>query len=125
MNKVIKIISLVIVIAGLLFAGYKLFLQPEKKEAADIIKAQEETEGDAEPRKEAPLPVKVHDVNKGDLPLRLRISATADVWEKTNMKSEVQGKVQNIRCKIGSRVTKGQLLIKIDDSEKKLDVESR
>jgi RND family efflux transporter MFP subunit len=125
MNKVIRVISLVILIAGLLFVGYKLFLQPEKKEEADIIKAQDETEDDAQPRKEAPLPVKVFEVMRGDLPLRLRISATADVWEKTNMKSEVQGKIQDIRCRIGSKVSKGQLLIKIDDSEKKLDVESR
>jgi hypothetical protein len=42
MNKVIKIAALIIIFAGLLFAAYKIFFQPEKKEGSDIIKAEEQ-----------------------------------------------------------------------------------
>ena len=125
MNKVFKIIAMVIVIGGLLFGVYKLFLQPEKKPETDIIKAEENEQTADQSSKEASLPVKVITVNKGNLPLRLRISATADTWEKTIIRSEVQGKILKIKRKIGDHVSKGELLVKIDDSEKKLDVESR
>jgi multidrug efflux pump subunit AcrA (membrane-fusion protein) len=123
MNKVIKIAALIIIFAGLLFAAYKIFFQPEKKEGSDIIKAEEQA-ADQDTR-EASLPVKVIEAKRGDLPLRLRISATADVWDKTNIRSEVSGKIISLQCRIGGQVKKGQLLVKIDDSEKKLEVESR
>jgi RND family efflux transporter MFP subunit len=125
MNKVLKITAIVIIIAGLVFAVYKLFLQPEKKEGTDIIKAQENQESETTVRREASLPVRVMQVKRGNLPLRLRISATADVWEKANIKSEVQGKITSINCKIGDLVKKEELLVKVDNYEKKLDVEAR
>jgi len=125
MNKIIKIVAAVILIAGLLFVGYKLFFQSEKKEEAEIIKAKENNETEKQVKKEAPLPVKVIEVKKGALPLRLRVSATADVWEKSTIKSEVQGKVTGIHSSIGDWVQRGKLLVKIDDSEKKLEVESK
>lgn len=125
MNKVLKIVSIAIIIAGLVFVAYLLFIKPEKKEGTDVIKAQENQESNNTVSREASLPVKVMQVKRGNLPLRLRISATADVWEKTTIKSEVQGKVTAINCKIGDRVPRGKLLVKIDDSEEKLEVEAR
>jgi RND family efflux transporter MFP subunit len=125
MNKVLKIVAIAIIVAGLAFVAYLLFLKPEKKEGTDIVKAQENQDSSNTINREASLPVKTLQVKRGNLPLRLRISATADVWEKTNIKSEVQGKVTSINCKIGDLVPKGKLLVKIDDSEKRLDVEGR
>lgn len=93
MNKIIKIVAAVILIGGLLFVGYMLFFKTEKKEEAEIIKAEENNATNKKVKKEAPLPVKVIEVKKGALPLRLRVSATADVWEKSTIKSEVQGKL--------------------------------
>ena len=89
MNKVFKIIAMVIIIGGLIFGVYKLFLQPEKKPETDIIKAEQDEQNSDQANREASLPVKVITVKKGNLPLRLRISATADVWEKTSIRSEV------------------------------------
>ena len=40
MNKVLKITALVLIIAGLVFVGYKLFEKKEKDET-EIIKAEE------------------------------------------------------------------------------------
>jgi RND family efflux transporter MFP subunit len=125
MNKIIKIVAAVILIGGLLFVGYMLLFQTEKKEEAEIIKAEENNTTDKKVKKEAPLPVKVIEVKKGALPLRLRVSATADVWEKSTIKSEVQGKITSIHCLIGDWVQRGKLLVKVDDSEKKLEVESK
>jgi len=122
MNKILKIVSFVILGALLIFGAYKLFLQPHKESETEIIKADEKKEGEA-PARTSRIPVKVTEVLKGDLPLRLRVSATAQVREKTVIKSEVSGKVESIRVKIGDWVKKGQLLVKIEDTEKRLEVE--
>ncbi|MEN8152995.1 MAG: efflux RND transporter periplasmic adaptor subunit [Acidobacteriota bacterium] len=122
MNKIIKIISFVIFIGLLIFAGYKLFFHEDNKDETEIIKA-DTTEDKNTPKKTSSIPVKVTEILKGELPLRLRISATAQVREKTTIKSEVSGKVERINIKVGDRVRKGQLLVKIEDIEKKLDVE--
>ena len=124
MNKIIKITAVVILVAGLIFIGYLLF-KGKTKEATEVIKAEEKKETENAKKKEATLPVKVLKIGRGDLPLRLRVSATADVWEKSIIRSEVSGKVKKIYCKVGDWVKKGQLLVKIDDVEKKLDVESK
>ncbi len=122
MNKIIKIISFVILIALILFGGYQLFFNSDISSETEIIKAEDKgTEG--EPARTSSIPVKVAEIKKGELPLRLRVSATAQVKEKTVIKSEVSGKVQSIRINIGDWVKKGQLLVKIEDTEKRLDVE--
>lgn len=122
MKKAIKILALVIMIAGFIFAGYKLFIQEKPPQGAEIIKA-EESGSETSEKKEAPLPVKVIEVAKGKLPLRLRLSATADVWEKTMIRAEVRANVDKIYCSVGDFVKKGALLVKLDDTEAKLEVE--
>ena len=121
MNKILKIVSIIILGAAIIFGIYKLFVQPDKSSETEIIKA-EEKEGDG-PARTSSIPVKVTEILKGELPLRLRVSATAQVREKTIIKSEVSGKVESIRVKIGDWVKKGQLLVKIEDTEKRLEVE--
>ncbi len=121
MNKVVKIISILIIIGAIGFAGYKLFTEKDQGDGAEIIKA-ETDEGDSG-NQEAPLPVKTIKVEKGKLPLRLRVSATADVWEKAVLKSEVRGNIQAIHAAVGQFVKKGQLLLKLDDRELTLELE--
>ncbi|MCX6582980.1 MAG: efflux RND transporter periplasmic adaptor subunit [Candidatus Aminicenantes bacterium] len=130
MNKVFKIIAFVIMIAALAWGGYKLFFQEEKKEATEIIKADENKdakegenkEGEGE-SKETALPVAVLRIKRGDMPMRLPISATADVWEKATLKAEVDGTVEEIRYPIGALVRKDTELVKLDDSEIQLQVD--
>jgi len=57
------------------------------------------------------------------LPLRLRIAGCADVWEKAIIKSEVSGEIKKIFFPVGEHIKKGQLLVKIDDKEIKLELE--
>lgn len=123
MNKIIKIISFVIFIIALIFAGYKIFFQKQKKEETEIIKAQDNKNSESKTKKEATLPVKVIKATKSDLPLRLRISGCADVWEKATIKSEVPGEVKKIFFSVGEHIKKGQLLVKTDDKEIKLELE--
>lgn len=123
MNKLFKIIVFVVMVAALAWGGYKLFLTEEKKELTEVIKADEKSGTKKNQVKEASLPVTLLRITKGDLPMRLPISATAEVWEKATIKAEVNGVVQNIRCTIGSRVGRGQELVKLDDSEIRLEVE--
>ncbi|MCK5004029.1 MAG: efflux RND transporter periplasmic adaptor subunit [Candidatus Aminicenantes bacterium] len=122
MNKIIKIVSFVILIAVILFGGYQLFFNSDISSETEIIKA-EEKGSEGEPVRTSSIPVKVAEIMKGELPLRLRVSATAQVKEKTVIKSEVSGKVQSINVNIGDWVKRGQLLVKIEDTEKRLEVE--
>ena len=99
MKQVLKVIALIVVIAVLVFAGYKLFFEKEAKEETEIIKANQDKtgeEGDSD-KKEAALPVKAIKVERGNLPLRLNISATADVWEKAVIRSELSGTIEDIK----------------------------
>lgn len=120
MNKVLKIVAAIILIGGVGFVGYTLFQKDEKKEDTEIIK-EEKKEG--KKTKTSSLPVKVTQIKKGNLPLRLRISAIADVWDKVTIKTEATGKIEKLPYKIGDQISKGQLLLKIEDTNKRLDVE--
>ncbi|MCP5049378.1 MAG: efflux RND transporter periplasmic adaptor subunit [bacterium] len=124
MNKVLKIIALVAVVAGLVFVGFKVFQKP-RDEQTEIITADRQSDPTAEKRKESALPVKAIKIKVGDLPLRLNISSTADVWEKAVVKAEVSGTVESIRFSVGDKVRRGQTLLKLDDEERKLDVDER
>ena len=124
MSKVLKIITLIVIVGGLFFSGCGMF-QEDTDEETEIIRAEETRNTRQESQKEAALPVKVLTIKRGNLPLRLNISATADVWEKAVMRAEVAGTIEQIPVSVGARVKKGQLLIKLDDVERKLDVDQR
>jgi RND family efflux transporter MFP subunit len=124
MNKVLKIIAFVIIIAGLVFAGFKIFQKEKEKNEAEIIKA-EEKDKTTGTKKESALPVKVISIKRGNLPLRLNISAAADVWEKADVKTEIPGTIRSIKVSIGDWVKKDQVLVQLDDRERKLVVEQR
>jgi HlyD family secretion protein len=124
MNKTFKFAAFVLMLAIFIWGGYKLFVQEEVKEETEVIKAEKKT-GDGSPQdevKEAALPVTVLRIKRGDLPLRLPISATAEVWEKATLRAEVGGIVEKINYSIGDRVKKGEELLKLDDSEINLEV---
>jgi RND family efflux transporter MFP subunit len=121
MNKVLKVIAVILLIGGIGYIAYSLlFFNEVKNDDTEIIK---EEKKNGKKTKTSSLPVKVTKIKRGDLPLRLRISAIADVWEKATIKTEATGKIEKFPVKIGDKVSKGQLLLKIEDTNKKLDVE--
>lgn len=124
MSKVLKIIAFVIIIAGLVFAGFKIFQKEKKNNEAEVIRA-EDKDNQTGTKKETALPVKVISIKRGNLPLRLNISAAADVWEKADVRSEIAGTIRNIKVSVGDQVKKGQVLIQLDERERQLEVEQR
>lgn len=72
----------------------------------------------AESQTTAPtLRVKVYQVEPTQLTERLSTTGTVRANEEVEIVSEIAGKVSSIHFEEGSRVTAGQLLVKIDDSE--------
>lgn len=124
MNKVLKIIAFAIIIAGLVFAGFKIFQKEKENNEAEVIKA-ESKDAQSDTKKETALPVKVISIKRGNLPLRLNISATADTWEKANVKTEIAGTIRSINVSVGDWVKKGRVLIHLNDMERQLEVEQR
>lgn len=124
MNKVINTLAIIIVAAALVFGGYKLFFQDKKEEQTENIVAETNNSQNTQTR-EALVPVKVIKSERGDLPLRKSISGVADVWEKADIKAEVSANVDRINCEIGQLVRKGQVLVKLDDYQQKLQVANR
>lgn len=120
MKKALRIVSLVIIAAAVVFGSIKLFFPPKDTGKADVI---EEKKEESASGRVSSLPVRVIPAERGRLPLRLRISAVADVWEKATMKAEVSGTVERLPLRIGSLVKAGQLLVKLDDREPRLEVE--
>ncbi|HDP95814.1 MAG TPA: efflux RND transporter periplasmic adaptor subunit [Candidatus Aminicenantes bacterium] len=120
MKKVLRIVALVIIVAAVAYAAVKLFFPAKDSGKADVIEEKQES---SDNDKTSALPVRVLPAERGHLPLRLRISASADVWEKAVLKAEISGTVEKLPLRIGSRVKAGQVLVKLDDRESRLEVE--
>lgn len=119
--KKFKLPFLILLILAVFLAVFFLFFNKEKDQGTEIIKADPAKE--SESFRPSSIPVKVAKVLKGDLPLRLKISGSAQAREKAVIKSEVSGKIFKIYVNPGDKVKKGEILIKIDDTEKKLELE--
>jgi len=130
MKKLVNAIVIIAIVIGLGYATYKMFIEEKKHEETEVIKADPKTKTKTQAEsddkgKDTALPVRAIQIKRGDLPLRLSISATADVWEKSTVRAEVGGTVETIYITVGSNVKKDQTMIKLDDVERKLDVEYR
>ncbi len=117
MNKIIKILSVLLIVFIIVFFGYKIInkKKSDENETEQTQNSTEESKAD-----EAPLPVKVVKIKKGNLPLRLEVSAVSEVRQKATLKSEVTGKIIEIKKQNGEKVKKGEIILLIDDTEAKL-----
>jgi membrane fusion protein (multidrug efflux system) len=68
-------------------------------------------------RAETTLRVRAHRVEPRELTERLSTTGTVRANEQVEIVSEISGKISSIHFDEGSRVSAGQLLLKIDDSE--------
>jgi|SRR5690554_1604262 len=71
----------------------------------------------------APLPVKAYIIKPQTLANNVLTSGTILANEEVELKSEESGKITNIYFKEGSRVKKGDLLVKINDAELQAQLE--
>lgn len=81
------------------------------------INFSESTNNNASSNLNAVLPVKGHVVKPVELGNNVLTSGTVLANEEVDLKSEVDGKITKIAFKEGSRVKKGELLVKINDAE--------
>jgi len=116
MKKVLKIVVLIGVSLGLLFLGYKLFWPSGQGKPGQGIKGK----GTGAESEEVPLLVKVLPAQKGDLPLRLSITAVTDSREKAVVRCEVEGVVVEMARREGSRFNKGEPVVRLDSREREL-----
>ena len=119
-SKKILTISLIIIVLGAL--AYFLFLN-KKSESVTENNEQIET-GQSQNIEEEALPVKVMPVIKGDLIIKLSCPGEAVTNMSVTVKAEVSGVVKKIHVRESQHVSKGNLILEIDDKEKALNLES-
>ncbi len=88
-----------------------VFIAIKKNGSSETINNQ------AKPASIQVIPVKAHIVKPQELGNNVLTSGTVLANEEVDLKSEVSGKIVKIAFKEGSRVNKGDLLVKINDAE--------
>lgn len=118
-SKKILIISLVVIVVGALVFFIFFRGKPDESEKGS---AQDPTE-EAQKAKETPLPVKVVEVQRRDLIIKLKSPGEAVTNMKIDMKAEVAGVIKSLNVEESKHVKKGELLVVLDDEKYRLDLE--
>ncbi len=116
--KKILIISLIVIIVAALV--YVFIIRNKSETAGD-----ESSDSAAEGRtvQEASLPVKVDVARIGDLIITLKSPGEAVTNLNIVMKAEVSGMIKKLNVEESKHVTKGDLLVELDDEELRLNLE--
>jgi len=118
-SKKILIISLVVIVVGALVFFIFFRGKPDESEEGSAQDPAEE----AQKAKETPLPVKVVEVQRGDLIIKLKSPGEAVTNMKIDMKAEVAGVIKSLNVEESKHVKKGELLVVLDDEKYRLDLE--
>lgn len=117
-----KILTLVIIVVLVGLLGYYFVVMKGRNTAerktSSSPPAQETKAG------ETPLQVKVEKARLGDLVIKLRSPGEAVTDRKIIVKAEVSGVIENLFVKESGHVQKGELLLKLDDKEYRLNHEN-
>ena len=111
--------SLTVIVAALLvyYLGFKKgLLFPSRENTESLTEESDETA-------QSPLPVRVAEVVRGDLVIKLQSPGEAVTDRKTVIRSETSGKLKLLHVEEGQFVEKGELLAELDDREVLLDLE--
>jgi RND family efflux transporter MFP subunit len=117
-SKKILTIALIVILLGT--AAYFVFFNKSGVEGQEGGAGEDP---DQEPT-ESPLPVKVADVLRGELVIRLKSPGEAVTDMYVDMKAEVSGKVKSILVKESQKVQKGQVLLELDEREHQLALDN-
>lgn len=118
-KKVLTIFLLVVVIAALTY-----FLVIKKGANASAEESNSESPETTEKKPaDSPLQVKVAPAIRGDLIMKLKSPGEAVTNLQVEMKAEVSGIINKIHVQESQHVKKGDLLLELDDREKKLNFE--
>jgi RND family efflux transporter MFP subunit len=127
------ILVLVVLVVGGYFIGIKKVFQPKQNQSVGEKAAPGGTAPAASTKTAAgtpgekieatPLPVKVATAQKGDLIMTLKSPGEAFTERKITIKAEVSGEVKNLYAAEGKHVRDNDLLLAIDDTRYRLNLE--
>jgi membrane fusion protein (multidrug efflux system) len=113
-HPVISILSVVVIVAGLIFA-FRATQASASSPKAEKIKTQ--------PKEERKLPVEVAMAKTGTITSSIVTTATLDPDRQVTMLSETTGTVTRINVEEGNIVQEGQLLATLSDREKQVKLQ--
>ncbi len=115
MKKIARIAVLVAALAALIFFGAKYMRNDHGKTEGGETATSANAGNEAET--EAAVPVRVTDLKRGDLTLRLTVTAETEARERAVVKNEVGGIVKNIFHHEGDRVAVGAPIVQLESRE--------
>lgn len=118
MKKIARVVVLVAALAVLIFFGTK-YIQNNHGKPEGGATAKSASVG-TEAEVEASVPVRVTVLRRGDLPLRLSLTAETEARERAAVKNEISGVVKQIFRQEGDRVGAGEPIIQMESRESEL-----
>ena len=119
-SKKILTILLIVLIAA---AGIYFFILKKGSDGTDSADSASET-AEAKKAPDAPLAVKVAEAGISDLLISLRSPGEAVADDQIILKAEVTGVVKSLNVSESRSVRKGDILMELDETEYRLDLES-
>lgn len=113
-------IALIVIVAGLF--AYFFIIKGETKSETNVTS--EDSGEQAKKPAETPLPIKAATAQRGDLIIKLKSPGEAVTNRRILMKNEVSGIIKSLNVKESQHVKKGDLLVELDDSSYKLDLQT-
>jgi RND family efflux transporter MFP subunit len=118
MKKIARVAVLIATLAVLIYFGARYIQndrgREEKGGAAKSASATDDAEA------EASVPVRVTELKRGDLPLRLSLTAETEARERATVKNEVGGVIKNIFRREGDHVAAGEPVLQLESRESEL-----
>ena len=132
MTKKILIMALILVIAAV--GGYMAysfgkksaehaFEQKMEQAAAEKASVQGPPDVQKADREEGGIPVKVATITQKDIHLTRTFYGTATPYAEANVQGEQGGKIVMLKGKEGDAVSKGEFVVKFDDSDTQLELQ--
>lgn len=115
MKKIARVVVLVAALAALIFFGTKYIQNNHgKQEGGETAKS---ASAGNEVEVEASVPVRVTVLRRGDLSLRLALTAETEARERAAVKNQISGVVKQIFRHEGDRVAAGEPIIQMESRE--------
>ncbi|MFA8343217.1 MAG: efflux RND transporter periplasmic adaptor subunit [Rhodothermaceae bacterium] len=119
MKVSVKIVFAVVLVITLGIVGYSYIPVDEKPETEEIT---DQKEVDYEKLEEVVFDVIVEPVKMGTLVKRVKANGTVKAFDEIEIEANTSGFIKKINVFDGKQVKAGELLVKLDDTEKKIDL---
>jgi len=115
MKKIARVVILIAALAVLIYFGTKYIQNNHGKAEGEGNAKNVSAANEAEI--EAAVPVRVTELKRGDLPLRLSLTAETEARERAAVKNEISGVVKKIYWHEGDRVSAGEPIVQLESRE--------